>query len=76
MPKVEKNQANLQACVCPDCPTYNDCAKSKTEVLFCAEETGKSACAFGMNGCICGNCPVHQANQLASGYFCVNGPAR
>lgn len=75
MPKVEKTELNLGKCPCPNCPSYNECAKGKIELLYCAEETGKSACQYKMNGCICGGCPVHRDNGLKAGYYCLNGPA-
>ncbi|MFA6119197.1 MAG: DUF2769 domain-containing protein [Parachlamydiales bacterium] len=74
MTKVQKNKNNISLCSCnKGCPSYNDCAKKANEGLFCA--IGKSSCSFKMNGCICGSCPVHKANGLKSGYYCMNGTA-
>ena len=73
--KVEKNEANLKACPCPACPSYNECAKGKAETLYCSGSIGKSACDFKMSGCICGACPVHSQNKLSSGYYCIKGAA-
>jgi hypothetical protein len=75
MPKVEKNEANIKKCFCPHCPSYNECAKEKTENLYCAGEIGKSACEFKMNGCLCGGCQVYRENNLKAGYYCINGSA-
>jgi hypothetical protein len=75
MPKVAKNETNLKKCPCPECPSYNECAGGKKEVLYCAEEIGKSACDYAMEGCICGPCPVHVENNLLSGYYCIGGSA-
>ncbi len=76
MPKVEKNEDNLEKCSCPKgCPSYNDCTKDKNEALYCAGEVGKSQCEFQKNGCICGPCPVHTENNLSSMYYCINGSA-
>ncbi len=75
MSKVEKNEANLGNCSCPNCPSYNACAKEKTEALYCAGEVGKSTCAYEKSGCICGACPVHEEFSLESGYYCVQGSA-
>lgn len=75
MPKVEKNEANLSKCFCPNCPSYNECAKGKTERLYCAGEIGKSSCEYKMNGCLCGGCPVHAENNLQAGYYCIHGSA-
>ena len=73
MSAVEKNEDNLGQCACPHCPSYNDCAKEKHELLYCAEAIGKSICAYQMSGCVCGGCPVHQENKLKSGYYCIHG---
>lgn len=73
MSKVEKNEANLDKCACPNCPSHNECAKEKMEKLYCSEEVGKSTCPFEMKGCLCGPCPVHTENDLKSGYYCING---
>lgn len=75
MPKVEKNQTNLDKCACTICPSYNQCAKGKKELLYCAEAVGKSTCQYQMDGCTCGNCPVHQENNLKTGYYCIKGSA-
>ncbi len=75
MPKVEKTENNLNKCVCPHCPSYNTCAETKAEKLYCAAAVGKSACTFKMNGCLCGGCPVHRENNLKAGYYCIHGSA-
>ena len=75
MAKVIKDEANLNKCVCPNCPSYNNCAREKNEKLYCAAEVGRSTCKYKMNGCICGSCAVHMANKLAKGYYCLNGSA-
>lgn len=75
MPKVERNKMNMSKCPCAVCPSYNECAKGKKELLYCAEEIGKSACAYKMSGCICGGCPVHKECNLTSGYYCMHGSA-
>jgi hypothetical protein len=75
MAKVEKSEINLKKCFCPNCPSYNECAKGKMEKLYCAGEVGKSVCEYKMNGCLCGGCPVHAENNLQAGYYCLNGSA-
>jgi hypothetical protein len=72
MAKVIKNSVNEKKCICPNCPSYNSCAEGKKEVLYCADEVGKSACEYKMNGCICGGCPVYSENNLKEGYYCIN----
>lgn len=73
MPTVKNTKENKEKCKCPFCPSYNECAKGKTEILYCSEEIGKSDCPYQMNGCICGSCPVHQENGLRDGYYCLHG---
>lgn len=70
---VEKNESNMKKCTCPECPSYNDCAKEKMEGLYCSAAVGRSSCEFQMNGCICGGCSVHTENSLSAGYYCLNG---
>lgn len=69
--KILKNSKNLAACVCANCPSYNDCAKEKNELLFCSPEVGPGVCEYKMNGCICGPCPIHREYNLDSGYYCI-----
>lgn len=73
MKEVVKNEANIAKCICSGCPTFDDCAKGKTERLYCSKEVGKSDCELKMNGCTCGVCPVHNENELQSGYYCMHG---
>jgi hypothetical protein len=75
MSKVEKNEVNTKKCVCPMCPSFNECAKEKNERLYCSEVVGKSGCEYQMSGCICGGCPVHIEFGLKSGYYCMHGSA-
>lgn len=75
MSAVELNEINLSKCVCADCPSYNECAKGKTELLYCAEKVGKSVCEYKMNGCICSTCPVYKECHLTVGYYCIHGSA-
>jgi len=75
MTEVKNDKNNSDRCACPRCPSYNDCAKTKAETLYCAGEIGKSACGYKMNGCICGGCPVHTENKLKAGYYCIKGSA-
>lgn len=59
-------------CICAKCPSYNDCAKGKNELLYCA--TGKSPeCITEEKGCICPTCPLTEAMDLKNGYFCTKG---
>lgn len=71
--KVDDNQANVSACVCPDCPTFDDCARDKGETLYCARTT--SVCDLKQEGCICPDCSVWADYELSDLYFCTEGPA-
>ncbi|WAC05055.1 MAG: DUF2769 domain-containing protein [Methanoregula sp.] len=62
---------NKVLCICGKCPTYNDCAKEKTEILYCV--TGKSACTLSKTGCICPACPITPMLGLKHAYYCTNG---
>ena len=75
MAKLSSIPKNRSACACAECPSYNDCARGKKELLYCADEVGKSACEYGMSGCICGGCPIHEQFKLKSGYYCIHGSA-
>lgn len=72
---VKNNPENLKKCSCPNCPTYNECAKEKEELLFCAQEIGKGTCQYKMNGCICPVCPIHKENNLGASFYCIYGSA-
>lgn len=61
-------------CNCPNCPSYNECAKNAMEGLFCV--LGKSAgCINDLKGCECPNCHIAKlldVGEIFNGY-CVNG---
>jgi hypothetical protein len=59
-------------CFCPGCPTYNNCAKSAKELLFCV--TGKSfMCISAEKECRCPGCPVTKDLGLKYKFFCTRG---
>jgi aldose sugar dehydrogenase len=66
--KVPNTPENHSRCICPGCPTYDDCMAKGGENLFCA--AGKSACEFDSMGCICGECPVGSDYRLSDLYYC------
>ena len=68
---MDKNKA---LCICGRCPTYNDCAKEKMELLYCA--TGKSACTLTKKACICPACPITPMIGLKHAYYCTKGSER
>ena len=64
-------EENRQKCICPGCPTYNDCMRGKDERLFCI--VGKSGCEIVQQGCICPTCPVAVALGLKHTFYCTTG---
>ncbi len=69
---IEKNK---QLCICGGCPSYNDCAKGKKELLYCA--TGKSpSCIKEEKGCLCPTCPITPMIGLKNAYYCLKGTER
>lgn len=71
--RPEDTSENADMCICPDCPTYNDCMAANDEKLYCSR--GKSACAVTAVDCICGDCPVWRSYDLDAYYFCIRGAA-
>lgn len=59
-------------CICGGCPSYNDCAKEKGELLYCAIGASKT-CITEAPTCICGGCPVTPKMGLKNLYFCTKG---
>jgi hypothetical protein len=66
--KVPNTKENNNDCLCPNCPTYNECMMDKKINLFCS--TGKSECKIDRQGCLCGECPVASRYGLNKLYFC------
>ena len=64
----------MAMCTCPGCPSYNECSRGLSEVLYCA--AGKSACEYDRMGCICPTCPVYALKKLQGDYFCIKGRAK
>lgn len=75
MPQEEKGKTldKLRSmCTCPNCPTYNNCAKKADEKMFCY--FGKSfMCISYEKGCICPTCPVTPEVGLHYTNFCTRG---
>lgn len=65
-------KANKALCMCPNCPTYNECAKEDNELLYCL--LGESGtCIIKESGCICPACPVTEKMGFTDEYFCIRG---
>lgn len=77
MEKSEKDKEKSinslkKQCICPKCPTYNDCAKNAGEGLYCV--LGKSEkCLENDIGCICPDCPLAQAMGVGTVFntYCI-----
>jgi len=70
--RMKTIEANKALCVCPTCPTYNECAKEKDELFYCA--LGVSAtCIIKESGCLCPACPITEKMGLTKDYFCTKG---
>jgi hypothetical protein len=68
-------EANKKLCICPECPTYTDCARKQKELLYCA--VGKSpSCITEEVACICPTCPITEQLGLTHMYFCTKGTER
>lgn len=73
--RMKTTEDNKALCICPDCPTYNECAKKNGEVYYCV--LGRSSiCITEEVGCICPACPITENMGLANMYFCINGTER
>ncbi|MCL5407225.1 MAG: DUF2769 domain-containing protein [Patescibacteria group bacterium] len=70
--KVPNTPENNTNCLCPNCPTHNECMKDQK--LFCS--IGKTSCELKKQGCLCGECPVASEYQLHDLYFCEQGAAK
>jgi hypothetical protein len=66
---IEKNK---KKCVCGSCPTYNECASRKRELLFCLLEKSRD-CLLDELGCICPDCPLTAEMDLKNTYYCTQG---
>ncbi len=70
--KKEQLDKLAMDCVCPLCPSYNDCAKEKEEWLFCV--TGSSdGCIDREKGCSCPECPFAKKYQIGvkHNFYCT-----
>jgi len=72
-PGIEKKIPELKRqCICPDCPTYNECARDGKEFLYCIY--GRSfSCVTEDLGCICPGCPLIMDLGLLNLTFCLLG---
>ncbi len=71
---VPYTKENADRCICPGCPTINECMKNRNEHLFCAR--GKTDCEMEKKGCLCGECPIGSEYNLIDFYYCSEGAAK
>jgi len=71
---VPYTSENCEKCLCPTCPTFDECMRNRDERLFCSR--GKSECEIERKGCLCGECPVESEYGLTGFYYCYFGAAK
>lgn len=71
---VPYTKENTARCLCPGCPTYNECMRNRNERLFCSQ--GKTECDIERKGCLCGECPIEGEYGLTEFYYCNEGAAK
>jgi hypothetical protein len=64
--------SEMDLCQCPDCTTFNECAKNSGERLYCVV-TRSPFCIEKKKGCLCLDCPVAQELGFEKTYHCLNG---
>jgi hypothetical protein len=73
-PKERKDLTHekREACICPSCPSYNNCATHHNESLYCI--AGKSMlCISEDKGCTCRQCTITDELGLKYHDFCMKG---
>lgn len=60
-------------CQCQGCPTHNECAAAKGELVYCSPMVEKSSCELTTSGCMCPSCPVQEKMGLLYSYYCELG---
>ncbi len=64
--------SEMDMCQCPDCTTYNECAKNTAERLYCVVMRSPF-CIDSRKGCLCQDCPVFEELKFRNTYHCLNG---
>jgi len=60
------------SCTCPDCPSYNACARENSELLYCILGMSNS-CIREDRHCTCPSCPLYGELGLSGKDFCMKG---
>ena len=71
---VPYTKENAAKCLCPGCPTLNECMRNRNQRLFCSG--GKTECDLERKGCLCGECPIESEYGLTEFYYCDEGAAK
>ena len=70
--QAKKIDDQKKLCICEGCPTYNECAGTKDELLYCV--LGKSPnCIDKEVTCLCPDCPISEQLGLTKQFFCTRG---
>ncbi len=68
--KIKLIEEKKNMCICPSCPTYNDCAEKAHETFFCGIG-GSFVCISMEKDCVCPLCPVTPDLGLTKDFFCT-----
>jgi len=71
--KIGKIKELEPDCVCPICPTFNQCAKDAVENIFCLKDESK--CINKEKGCMCPTCPFAAKYKIGvfHNFYCMRG---
>lgn len=71
--KTKKIKELESDCVCPICPTFNQCAKDAGENFFCLKDESK--CISKEKGCMCPTCPFAAKYKIGvfHNFYCMRG---
>lgn len=70
-PVVPNIKENADRCICPECPSHNECMKDNKELLYCSN--GISSCEFEKWGCVCLHCPIQVEYKIFGLFYCEKG---
>jgi hypothetical protein len=68
--EIKKLEAD---CVCPVCPTYDECARKSGDNIFCIK--GICSCINQEKGCMCPTCPFAAKYKVGvfHNFYCIRG---
>ena len=65
---VPNTDENAEKCLCPGCPTHNECMKKNNEHFFCSR--GNTECDIEKKGCIVVHVLYGLNTKLTDFYYC------